>query len=81
MRFAREDGGRTVDRSIESENQTAALAAELTTLVDRLEADWRLRGVVDQANADQLHKLHDRAARLFDGPTSPSLQSLSEGAC
>jgi hypothetical protein len=49
--------------------------------VDRLEADWRLRHVVDQANADQLHKLHDRAARLFDGPTSPSLQSLSEGAC
>ena len=51
-----------------SESQLGWLADELTSVVDRLETDWRHHGVVSADLADEVHHLRQRAESLLRVP-------------
>ena len=53
--------------------QLAALASELTALVDEMEAGWRERGIVSKESARRLHSVRERADRLLGEPVADKL--------
>ena len=48
----------------------AALAIELTALVDEMEAEWREYGELSEESARHLHELLGRAERVFADPVA-----------
>ena len=53
----------------DQERAITELTAELTALVDQLEADCATEGGITGRSASQLHQLRDRAERLFTNMT------------
>jgi hypothetical protein len=51
----------------EKSSPMAALASDLSDLVDRLESDWEMRGAVSPEAAERLHQLLERARDICDG--------------
>lgn len=49
----------------DQERAITELTAELTALVDQLEADCAAEGGISGRSASQLHQLRDRAEQLF----------------